>query len=145
EETFLLCIDEFDEILRKIPTPEASKVQGLVLHITEWTNLALKFFFTITRLPEAIRDAASSPLIGKSEPIRLHPFNAYETSEMVQGLLPDRAIISTSGMDWLLHMSGGHPYFVKLLLANLLERRSPGETALEVTDALLEQALYDSL
>jgi hypothetical protein len=138
---FLLCIDEFDEIIRNAGS-ELSKIMGLInIFLERKTTLPALIFFTMTNLPKSIKTEEPSPLISRTELVELKPFSPVDMKTMVQGILVDQVIFAETELDWLYCLSGGHAYFTKLLLTNLVEHQSLQEGTLSVTREMLQQAL----
>ncbi len=130
----VLCIDEFDNVLHACSELERAKILGLVQHLAERAKLRLALLITMTRRP-------SSPLVSKAETVMLHPFSFEATVDMVEGLLAGRLTLSESAQSFLFLQSGGHPYFSKLLLANLPHLRRPDRAEKVVSQAALEEAV----
>ncbi len=143
---FILCIDEFDAILRNCPPPEANKILALTGDFIENRSLSAPIvFITMTRLLEGPLGDFSSPPIGKSEVIALQPFPRMELEEMVVGLLGRELTLSAAGMERLHRLSGGHPYFAKLLLDRLLARLAECKPQPVIGPDALEQVIPDAV
>jgi hypothetical protein len=141
---FLLCIDEFDEIIRNAGN-ELSKIMGLInIFLERKTALPAILFFTITSLPKNINVEEPSPLISRTELVELKPFTRGDVESMIQKIFADSIMFTEEQMDWLYALSGGHPYFTKLLLANLIEQQSP-KRGVTATNEMLEQALQSAI
>lgn len=145
---FLLCVDEFDEMIRTAadagPT-ERLKLMALVHYLVEKTELPLGLFFTMTRLPDTAGQEDSSPLLAKSEVVELFPLSLLEIGEMVRGLLQDEAVFAPADLSWLYEISGGHPYLTKLLLSNLFRRYPVINPPMQISRAMLIKALNDAV
>jgi hypothetical protein len=151
QQTYLLCVDEFDEIIRltfKTSPREGQKLLYLLLHWIERSPLPLTLFFTMMRIPEPLKDEFASPLVTKADVIELFPFSAEKTHQIITWLMEEEVQISAETIDWLVSLSGGHPYFIKLLLSCLLQEfqdqtpeiiSQPGQQK-----RILERALADS-
>jgi AAA domain-containing protein len=120
----VICIDEFDSIVEEAVQPEKSRILGLMNTLVEITDLPIRLLLTMSRLMD-IPEARSSPLIAKSEQIHLHPFSKADLDAMVKGLLGQE--IPPQDLQRLFELSGGWPYFAKLLLIYLAEL-TPDET-----------------
>ena len=154
---FLLCIDEFDEILRSTQDGERQKIMGLIHHMIERTDLPLIMFFTMTKLPDELQNEMPSPLITKSLLVDLAPLSPAELQTMayrLTGMGSDSEKNLQSGafiwddlsLTYLYRLSGGHPYFAKLLLSYLLEQSaSQADHSTTITVASLEKALANAL
>ncbi len=145
--TFIICIDEFDAILINCAGDEANKILALTHYITATADLPLTMYLTMTRLPEYLRNTYDSPIFSSSDTINLEPFSQEEMVEMVKGLLGPQVVLMDQAMERLFHSSGGHPYFVKLLLSRLLKRywsEETKETTLYVTEQMIEEAILDA-
>jgi DNA-binding winged helix-turn-helix (wHTH) protein len=143
DKNFIICVDEFDVVLRNCNAAEADRILALTGHIIERSRLPLFIYFTMTRLPEATISSLPSPLISKSESVELGPFSQSETVEMVTGLLGDQVLLEDAAMERLFYLSGGHPYFSKLLLDCLLARHRQ-KTRLVVSRQMLEESILDA-
>lgn len=151
-EQFVLCVDEFDEIVRlvgKAGEAEKDRLFGLVHHLMERTALPLRLFFTMTRVPDPARDEYPAWLITKSEIIELLPLDTSAALGMIDWLMAGQpAVLDAQAKAMIADLSGGHPYFVKLLLVNLsapfmdTEARRIG--AAEVVNEALPRALEDA-
>src|SRR6185503_13805705 len=114
-----------------------SKILGLANTLVEITDLPIRLLLTMARLLD-VPEARSSPLIAKSEQIHLHPFSKADLDAMVKGLLGQE--IPLRDLQRLFELSGGWPYFAKLLLIYLAEL-TPDETWI---DRALERAITHS-
>jgi len=149
---YILCIDEFDEIIRQvIKTSEAEKWRlfALIHHLIERSVLPLSLFFTMTRVPDPMKEEVPSPLITKSQVIELLPFNEPECKGMINWLLVNTGItLHPQVTERMVRLSGGHPYFVKLLVSNLtgVNQRTDALPidASEFSNIVLPRALEDS-
>lgn len=144
---YLLCVDEFDEIVRGVPAAEMPRLDGLITWLVERTGLPVTLFFTMTRPPEAMQRQIPSTLLAKAFLVPLLPWTITEIEQLLSGVFGDRLAASSQGVDWLFRCSGGHPYFTKLLLDHM-QRVSPvtGPVKLDDTvcqDAAQRQALDD--
>lgn len=148
-ETILLCVDEFEEIIRKADLEtggrESARIDALTHALVEETDLPVRLLFTMTRLPESVQKSYPTPLTHFSEIIELRPFTPGEMNEMLLGITQEALIFSAPEKHWLFGMSGGHPYFAKLLLANLVERQKPSKLPAVVDQAMLALALQAAI
>lgn len=141
--TFLVCIDEFDGLLRACPTPEQ---QGQVLDLLQdlierRSELPLQLLLSMTNLAFAEIDLPGSPLVSKSEVIELSCFSQSDMDEMVRSLLASCAEVQEGAVARLFSLSGGHPYVTKLLLENLLAPCGYEPWGLVVDGAAVEGAI----
>lgn len=137
----VVCIDEFDNVLRSCSDLERAKVLGLVQHLAERARLRVALLITMTRIPSSLRQSRSSPLVSKAETVLLHPFSLEAMTEMVAGLLSGWGKISEPALSFLFLQSGGHPYFSKLLLANLPKSQHLGQAEVTIDRAALQDAI----
>jgi hypothetical protein len=144
DKTFIVCLDEFDTVLLNCDAAEADRILALTEHISERSELPLLIYFTMTSFPESVRDSYSSTVIAHSEVIELGPFSQSETIEMVTGLLQDQVVLEDLAMERLFHLSGGHPYFVKLLLDHLLARHGEGP-GLIISQQMLDEVIPEAV
>lgn len=125
-----LCIDEFDSMVIDAPVSERGSILALINALVESSDLPIKLLLTIVRVPQ-IPEAHASPLFTKSTPIPLPPFSKADLDEMVTELLVDEAKdLSAPDLNRLYQLSGGWPYFAKLLLVHMSDL-SPGDTWLD--------------
>lgn len=144
--TFIVCVDEFDNILYNCGDEDAKKIIGLTDHLVDISELPLTMCITLTRMPALLMGRYKSPLLAtESEVIELGPFSRVDMEEMVGGLLGERAASDGEGMSLLFRLSGGHPYFVKLLLEHLLRRRWSEENPVPVTADMIEEITPDAV
>ena len=131
-EHFLIYVDEFDEIMRHASPQETARLDALIHHLTKQPDLPISFLLTMTYLPPQLRYSYPSPFTGMAEIIDLHLLSAVATTSMVNGLsdtcsglLGRPLMFSSAALGWLYHTTGGHPYFTKLILDQLLCMTDP--------------------
>jgi hypothetical protein len=147
-ERFLLCVDEFDELIRiaiEAGNGERIKLMGFIHHLVEKTATPLSLFLTMTRLPEGASKEIASPLLAKCEVVELQPFPFQDMTDMVRGLVQEHAMFDVQEMEWLYELSGGHPYITKLLLANLFKRVRVSEIPIRIEHEMLAKANNDAV
>ncbi len=141
----LLCIDEFDAVLRDCleyqDASEARKILDLSKEITRRANLPLSLFLTLTRMPDLVRDSFNAIVTDQAERIDLQALRPHETGELLDGVLGDQILLAPGERLELDRLSGGHPYLLKLLLANLLALTDQEAYPLTVNAKLLGQAV----
>ncbi len=144
--TFILCVDELDAmILGRDQPQEATGIVALTDHLRN-ARLPLVIFLTMTRIPDLLRKSYQSPVtLFEAEQVVLNPFSESETIEMVNGLLKTEIELAPQAMTRLLELSGGHPYFVKLLLYHLLAHHRFAANPRAITEAMFEAALPDAV
>lgn len=144
----LLCIDEFDALLHNCSVygqaVEAIKILDLCHELVTQTDLPLTFFLTLTRLPDDIRDSFNTLVTEEAERVDLRPFSSQEIEQLLDGILGRQVMFGPAQRRHLEHLSGGHPYLLKLLLANWLDHASFQELPLRATTASLERAADDA-
>lgn len=143
---FVICVDEFDQILRNAGQ-EVLRFDALMHFLIRESNLPVVVLLSMTHFPDELKQAASSPFTSEAEILRLQPFTLTEMEAMVTGLLGTSIVIPPTELAWLNRMSGGHPYFAKLLLANLQDQMDgsiSGSPTQELPwDAALMRAVSD--
>jgi len=143
---YVILLDEFDDVLIKRSRDEADKILGFSDYLIENSDLPFTVFFTMTRLPASIKESYRSPILATgSELIELSPFSPEQMEKMVIGLLKNQVKLNNPAMARLFLTSGGHPYFVKLLLDRLLKRHWQPEKPLSATETMLEDAIADAI
>ena len=121
-QTFLICIDEFDALLKNCTRSDQKDVLNLLQDLIERrTTLPLKLFLSATTLEFSGIDIHESPLVSKSDVIELECFGHDDVDTMVQTLLIPGADVRREAVARLFYLSGGHPYVTKLLMDHLLE------------------------
>lgn len=144
----LLCIDEFDALLHNCfvygQGVEAVKILDLCHELVTQTDLPLTFFLTLTRLPDGIRDSFNTLVTEEAERVDLRPFSPEEIDALLDGVLGGQVAFGAAQRRQLEHLSGGHPYLLKLLLANWLDHVPAEKLPLRATTASLEQAADDA-
>jgi hypothetical protein len=144
--TFVICIDEFDNILYGCSEKDAGKITGLTDYLIGISELPVTLCLTMTRMPSLMSEKYKSPsLATESEIIELGPLSRKDMGAMVRGLFGYPEAFEEEAMNLLFKLSGGHPYFVKLLLEHLLRRYHLEETGGSVTKEMLEQVLPDAI
>ena len=122
--TLVLCIDEFDQILRSA-SDEVSEVLHMLHYLGTRTRLSLALLLTMTSAPSAAVRECLAPTI-----VRIVPFTLADTQEMVRALWQDRAPpLADAVLAELQHLSGGWPYFTKLLLIYLAQQETANVAA----------------
>ncbi len=143
---YVILLDEFDDVLTKRTRAEADKILGFSDYLIENNDLPFSVFFTMTRLPASIKESYRSPILATgSELMELSPFSPEQTEKMVTALLKNQVKLDNPAMDLLFLTSGGHPYFIKLLLDRLLKRHWQASPPLSVTKIMLEDAITDAI
>ncbi len=144
--TFLICIDEFDSLLRSCASrEERSNILSLLQDLIERrSDLPLKLFLTMTNLSMSEIDLRGSPLVSKSEIVQLSCFSEGDMAEMVWDLLAPWCDVQEGAIAYLFELSGGHPYVTKLLLENLLAPRGYDPQGLSVDWGVVEEAIAPS-
>ena len=137
--TYLLCIDEFDIIIRQ-SKDEFSRIEALIRLISNESDLPISLLFTMNQhLEESIRfDELTKPL-------RLGLFSFEEMREMVCGILSNQLILPETEMERLFEISAGHPYFVKLLISNMMDLCRPKIPGTIITPTIWQQVLEKSV
>ncbi len=123
--TFVIFLDELDKIQHHADSLQQTKILSLVRLLVEAEDLPLAFVMSVLReIPG--QDGLGSPLA--VEEIRLQPFDPEDTAGLIRALLAPAAgpALGPDAVAWLERETGGHPYFVKLLLAMACDALAPG-------------------
>ncbi len=133
----VIFIDEFDSILAGSSPDGQKRILSLTDAIVAAHGLPCKLVMTMTHMPD-FPAARTSPLLTRAHRLRLHPFTPNELDEMLQGIMgPVAQRLGHNDRESLFALSGGWPYFAKLLLLYMAEiEPSPGWI-----DQALDQAL----
>lgn len=142
--TFIVCMDEFDAALANSSPTDADKILGLTSYLAERADLPLTTLFTITHSIQQTQGAFHAPDITKAEVIPLTPFSEEDLAAMTFGLLGEQIAFPKAAQHHLYRLSGGHPYFSKLLLDCLAQRRLPADGIIQATAQMVEQAAADA-
>ena len=144
--TYLVCVDEFEEIVRTVGGEESLRIDALIHHLSGESSLPVNLFFTMTSLPPLVSYSIPTPFTSMAEMVDLQPLSTTETVGMIQELLAGKVILAEEQAYKLAHLSGGHPYFTKLLLANLLDsnRTIPWLASEADCDQAVAAAVQDS-
>jgi hypothetical protein len=117
---FLLCVDELDSLLQGCTDHTSREVLDLILHLTAQTKLPIRFLFTMSRIPVRIRHSYGSPFLNKANIVELRPWSRPPSEEFADWLLAGRLRLDGAGHTALYAAAGGHPYFTKAVLRELL-------------------------
>ncbi len=117
--TAVICLDEFDSILEQATAGEQIKILNLINNLLQTPDLPLVFLLTLVRMPQL---PSAAVLQAHGVTAALSPFDQNDLEEMSRALMNDYANQLTA-IDWhRLHtLSGGWPYFAKLLLVSMAE------------------------
>lgn len=120
----ILAIDEFDSILVESArvagsTAEARRildfVQMLVAHLSPHVRLLL----TMAGIPHHLPDLAG--LVALSTCVQLHPFPKTDMDTMILDIVQDEHPLTDADLAMIYDLSGGWPYYAKLLLTCLAD------------------------
>lgn len=123
-EKLILAIDEFDSILVESArlagnTAEARRtldfVQMLVAHLSPHLRLLL----TMAGTPRQLPDLAG--LVAQSTCVPLHPFPKTDMDTMILDIVQEEHPLTEADLALVYDLSGGWPYYAKLLLACLAD------------------------
>lgn len=134
-------MDEFDSFVNNCEELERRRVLDFVLRLIETHDLPLKFFFTMTRPSERMRHSYPTSFLSESDIVHIHPFGRDETNAMIVTLLANLMVLTEETLNLLFRLSGGHPYFLKLLLECLFNRYSQFGPTVVITPEMLQVAL----
>jgi hypothetical protein len=140
----IICIDEFDEIVRGLGE-ELPALIGMFYYLIERTRLPIHFFFTMTHIPHQMEEEVPSSLVSMSQIFMLSPLSFTEMKKLSLGLTGGALDWPDEALEELFRLSGGHPYFTKLILSCLLALCPPGSAALQVTPELLRRAVFSAV
>jgi hypothetical protein len=148
DQVFVITVDEFDEIVRQAVNlgDELSKIMGLIYYLVEKADLPITFFFTMTKIPEVMRTEVPSTLASMSQIKELGPLRQIQMEKMVKSICGESIGWDSESIQSLFHLSGGHPYFTKLILAHLALMdgdRQPGNVNIQMIEQARKDALND--
>lgn len=142
---FLVCIDEFDEIVRQTRGSELARILGLIINLIERADLPIAFFFTMTSVPDTLKDEFPSTFISMAQVLELRPFEPADLATLVNDVTGSQLFWAQERLDHLFHMCGGHPYFTKLILAHLLSSCPDCGEPAKVTEDMFRDAVNEAL
>jgi hypothetical protein len=137
---FLLVIDEMEGIYDQASKAEYHRIDALLQSFVNG-RFPLLFLGAMTNTLRLMQDSFASPLHTLAEIVQLRPFSEQQTWEMVDDLVGAQMRFDEAGLRWIFHLSGGHPYFVKLLLAVGLENMTQDSPPQPLTPELREKIL----
>ena len=147
DKILVLCIDEFDSLLlhSALKPEEREKILGMIQELVESGEVPVKLLFTMSRIPDA-SGTRTPPVIAKAEQVLLSPFKKEDFNEMVSSLMRQQEHLQSEDIarldsGRLYDLSGGWPFFAKLLLMHLVNKSAPNQDGL---DRALEKALLDT-
>jgi hypothetical protein len=143
--TFVLCIDEFDSLVLKCEPPEQTAILDFTFYLAEQSGLPLVLLFTMNSPTEQVETAYPTRFLAKATAIPLHPLNRADTAELVSALLAPHYGVDVAAHRLIFKLSGGHPYFIKLILQSVLETFHENGPPLSLTTAMVREALPRAL
>lgn len=138
----ILAIDEFDSILVASTratgsTEEANRIVGLAHALVEDSSSNVRLLFSMAAIPDKLPDIRQSSLIIESTLIPLHPFPKPDMDTMVLDIVRDEHPMTDTDLDVIYELSGGWPYYAKLLLECMADvAPSPDQMQLAVQTAV---------
>lgn len=137
--TFVVFIDEFGQIIHQCNNLEYNKIEGLINYIVETTDFPLVF---ILSLLQDLPDSYGSPI--PMSIVTLHPLDFEDVVQMVNSLIDDHASLTDDTLHWLYDYTGGHPFYLKLLLTKLFDRFDLANSQKTVTPEMCQQIVPDA-
>lgn len=129
---FVIFLDELDKIQRHADALQQTKILSLIRFLVESEDLPVAFVISVLQdIPG--QAGLGSPLA--VEEVRLQPFSLQDTWLMAEALLGPHQALAPDAQGWLARQTGGHPYFLKLLLAMTCDAH--GAPAIGSTPAVL--------
>lgn len=146
----IIDIEEFETIVSKCGEQEAERIQDFLVKLIEnHKDLPLKLLVTMIRQTESIRWSYPTTFVSLAEKFDLKPFGRPDTEKMIQELLAGYLDVSDrSVLDSVYRLSGGHPYYIKLIIRCLFDRYYRNDngvvavTEQHVADAVQEALLH---
>jgi hypothetical protein len=146
--TIILLIDELDSILvDNCQGEEKGKVLGIINALVEASYLPIKMVLTTTIHPDKWPALAHSSLVYHYEPIQIQPFSAPDLQEMCSSLcslLHEKIVLQEADQARLYELSGGWPFFGKMVLSYLVQFPRSGQDSLAWFKLAVEKALQDT-
>ena len=146
----VLFIDEFDTILNNahslVGVAEWIQVVGLAQSLVETGDLPVQLVLTAAHLSPLQIGPRGSLLVSRAEIIRLEPFCDEDIVAMARDLTGQEHPLSDDDLAMLCDLSGGWPYFAKLLLYHLAELPiSPEQIQVALSHALANSNIAATL
>lgn len=128
--TIVVGIDELDTILYELAQSNNSWPREIVSVVFRFVEEAgFKIIVTTVKTPEEVEPLKASPLVGRSEVIRLCPFANEDIKSLVEDFIPG---CPEPYLEQIRHLSGNWPYYAKALLQHLLKVAPEDTQRLEV-------------
>ncbi|MCA9928878.1 MAG: caspase family protein [Anaerolineales bacterium] len=137
--TYVVFIDEFGQIIHQCDDLESNKIEGLISYLVEHTDIPIVF---IISLLQVLPGSYGSPF--PRRPIQLLPFTREESGTLLTYLLTGYASLDQEGQDWLYEYAGGHPYFIKLMLAKLFDLHRLEDVDTVISLEMLQKAVKEA-
>lgn len=116
----LLCLDEFDSLIQSCPADATTAIIQFVSDISEHIGLPIRFLFTMSRIPDVIRLSYRSPFLNQATIVELAPWPEPDSRTYADWLLGEAHRLDPAEHAALYAAAGGHPYFTKAVLRELL-------------------------
>ncbi len=119
ELTSVIFIDEFDKFAYADRQIDYRRISGLIQYVVEQTDFPIIFCVSILKdLPTDY----GSPLSQLTMIQTVLPFEKKDMVDMVSSIYKGYARLEEDCFEWLYKYTGGHPYFIKLILQHLTEK-----------------------
>jgi hypothetical protein len=143
DKTVVIFIDEIDSIIVQTSQEERNKILDLVEMMVTRDDLPLHWIFTAVRIPPFPEESFMTDL----KQVTLTPFSKADLDEMIIELTgPFSNHLTTMDLQRIFDLSGGWPYFAKLLLVYLGDHTSDNNSLDQALErATLDQAVEQAL
>lgn len=121
---FFIFLDEFDKLWQATDNVTANQVMGLLRYIVEQTNLPVAFVVSSLKDPELFWTSFGSP--PASLTLYLSPLDRGDCDAMLASFFTEESTRRNELFAQIYLASGGHPYFAKLLAAEVFDRLIQG-------------------
>jgi hypothetical protein len=117
----ILAIDEYDSILHE--SPEEDEIVSFMTALAT-SSLDIQLLLTVARVPDILVGTPLAP--PASRLVTLCPFGRTDLDKMILQIVGEGHPLSPAELEAIYRLSGGWPYYAKLILNGLADQE-PGE------------------
>jgi len=132
-------VDEIDSLFTMYDEKEGERLIDLLL--TLLPDPHIRFLFSATRTVETLPPGRREIFQNHVHPIPLRPWPEPTTREFIQWLVGPTYTFTDDALALLYQAGGGHPYFTKAILHNLLQGSESMLEETTITAALVQRAM----
>jgi hypothetical protein len=140
DKTILVFIDEFDSIIEQSSPAEGAKILKLIHTLINDTSLPFALVITLVKKP----DSGGEQAFAHSKTWPLSPFPIEDLALMFKTLLGlSDQDPKTTFIPEVYQLSGGWPYFAKLLMLSLAEQKTDSWDLAAAVDVAVKNPLFE--